>query len=179
MTPADKPPSAIDPLLFRRVMGRFATGVTVVSFLRAGKPVGMTVNTLLSVSLDPPLVLVSVRETSSFVGSVGIGDRYGISILSERQGHLGPHFSRQAKRHAEVRFEEHGDIPLVADSLAQMVVRVVDIHPAGDHLLFIAEVEHLAHGPEAQPLIFFSGRYKKIHAHDPDTEWNVADEDPS
>jgi flavin reductase (DIM6/NTAB) family NADH-FMN oxidoreductase RutF len=166
---------AIDPQLFRRVMGRFATGVTVVSFLRGGKPAGMTVNTLLSVSLDPPLVLISVRKASSFVDDVRVGSRYGISILSEKQHMLGPHFSAHPGRDVSVQFKEHDGIPLIADSLAQIVARVVDIHPAGDHLLFIAEIEHLAHGPEAQPLIFFSGRYKQIHAHDPTAGWSGPD----
>ena len=153
------PAPAVDPQLFRRVMGRFATGVTVVSFLRDGKPAGMTVNTLLSVSLNPPLILISVRKTSSFVANVRVGGRYGISILSEQQHRLGPHFSSHASQSTDIQFEQHAGIPLIAGSLAQVVARVVDIHPAGDHLLFIAEIEHLAHGPEAQPLIFFSGRY--------------------
>ena len=179
MTDAPDQVRPIDPQLFRRVMGRFVTGVTVVSFLRAGKPAGMTVNTFLSVSLDPPLILISVRKASSFVDNVRVGSRYGISILSERQHHLGPHFSRQAKQAADVTFEEHAGMPLIVGSLAQMVARVVDIHPAGDHLLFIAEIEHLAHGLEAQPLIFFSGRYKQIHANDPAIEWSVPDEEPS
>jgi flavin reductase (DIM6/NTAB) family NADH-FMN oxidoreductase RutF len=177
MTQHDETAPAIDPLLFRRVMGRFATGVTVVSFLRAGKPVGMTVNTLLSVSLEPPLVLISVRKASSFVDNVRVGGRYGISILSEAQRKLGPHFSTRPKESAAIRFEEHASIPLLAGSLAQIVARVVDIHPAGDHLLFIGEIEHLAHGPEARPLIFFSGRYKQIHAHDPATGWNAPDDE--
>lgn len=170
-----KPAQAIDPQLFRRVMGRFATGVTVVSFLRAGQPAGMTVNAFLSVSMDPPLILISVRKGSSFVEHVRVGSRYGINILSEQQRKLGPHFANRPEQDAEVRFEDHAGTPLLAGSLGQIVARVVDIHPAGDHLLFIAEIEHLAHGPEAQPLIFFSGRYKQIHAHDPMVQWTTMD----
>lgn len=165
----------IDPQLFRRVMGRFATGVTVVSFLRGEQPAGMTVNSFLSVSMDPPLTLISVRKASSFVDHVGVGSRFGINILSEQQRKLGPHFANRPEQDVEVRFRDHGGAPLLEGSLAQIVVRVVDIHPAGDHLLFIAEIEHLAHGPEAQPLIFFSGRYKQIHAHDPMVQWNAMD----
>ena len=166
------PPNAtqaqtIDADLFRRVMGRFATGVTVVSFLRDGRPAGMTVNAFLSVSLEPPLVLVSVRKASRFVRHVRSGDRCGINILSEQQRHLGPHFANRPEQEVDARFSDHAGTPLLDGSLAQIVARVVDIHPAGDHLLFIAEIEYLAHGPEAQPLIFFSGRYKQIHAHDP------------
>lgn len=162
----------IDPQLLRRVMGRFATGVAVVSFLRAGKPAGMTVNSFLSVSLSPPLILISVRETSNFVEHVRVGDRCGINILSEAQRKLGPHFANRPEQDVDVHFDHHAGTPLLEGSLAQIVARVADIHPAGDHLLFIAEIEHLAHGPEAQPLIFFSGRYKQIHAHDPLVQWN-------
>lgn len=157
----------VDPTLFRRVMGRFATGVAVVSFLRGGQAAGMTVNSFMSVSLDPPLVLISVRRASVFVEHMRVGGHCGINILSEQQRKLGPHFANRPEKSLDVRFEGHEGTPLVAGSLAQMVARVIDIHPAGDHLLFIAEIEHLAHGPEAQPLIFFSGRYKQIHAHDP------------
>lgn len=161
------PAHAIDPELFRRVLGRFATGVTVVSFLRDGVPAGMTVNAFLSVSLEPPLVLVSVRKGSRFVEHVHLGDRCGINILSEQQRHLGPHFASQPEQEVVAHFSDHAGTPLLDGSLAQIIARVVDIHPAGDHLLYIAEIEHLAHGPDAQPLIFFSGRYKQIHAHTP------------
>ncbi|HEX5960713.1 MAG TPA: flavin reductase family protein [Rhodanobacteraceae bacterium] len=166
---------AIDPHLFRRVMGRFATGVTVVSFLREGKPAGMTVNAFLSVSLTPPLILVSVRKTSSFVEHVRVGSRCGVNILSETQRKLGPHFANHPEQDVDVHFQDHAGTPLLDGSLAQIVARVVDIHPAGDHLLFIAEIEHLAYGPDAQPLIFFSGRYKQIHAHDPIVQWHAED----
>jgi flavin reductase (DIM6/NTAB) family NADH-FMN oxidoreductase RutF len=175
MNTAAKSAQTIDPILFRRVMGRFATGVTVVSFARAGHPAGMTVNSFLSVSMEPPLILISVRKASSFVEHVRVGSRCGINILSEQQRKLGPHFANRPEPDADVRFHDHAGTPLLDGSLAEIVARVVDIHPAGDHLLFIAEIEHLAHGPEAQPLIFFSGRYKQIHAHDPMVLWNAVD----
>ncbi|MGH8114794.1 MAG: flavin reductase family protein [Rhodanobacteraceae bacterium] len=168
-------PRRIDPHLFRQVMGRFATGVTVVSFLRNGVPAGMTVNAFLSVSLEPPLVLISVRKASNFVDHVAVGDRCGISILSERQRKLGPHFAGGDEREITAEFRDRAGIPMLAGSLAEIIARVVDIHPAGDHLLYIAEIEHLMHGPETQPLIFFSGRYKQIHAHDPILGWEAVD----
>ena len=175
MTDAADQAHSIDPQLFRRVMGRFATGVTVVSFKRTGQPVGMTVNSFLSVSMEPPLILISVRKASGFVEHVRVGSRFGINILSEQQRKLGPHFANRPEPGANARFHDHAGTPLLDDSLAHIVARVVDIHPAGDHLLFIAEIEHLAHGREAQPLIFFSGRYKQIHAHDPAVQWSAAD----
>ena len=175
MTHDAAPACRLDPQLFRRVMGRFATGVAVVSFLRAGKAAGMTVNTFLSVSVDPPLVLISVRRTSSFVEHVQVGSRYGVNILSEQQCKLGPHFANRPEQDVEANFHNHEGTPLLDGSLGQVVARVIDIHPAGDHLLFIAEIEHLAYGPEAQPLIYFSGRYKQIHAHDPMTQQDATD----
>lgn len=175
MTEAAAQTHPIDPQLFRRVMGRFATGVTVVSFMRTNRPVGMTVNSFLSVSMEPPLILISVRKASSFVEHVRVGSRFGINILSEQQRKLGPHFANRPGPDVNARFHDHAGTPLLDDSLAHIVARVVDIHPAGDHLLFIAEIEHLEHGPEAQPLIFFSGRYKQIHAHDPLAQWNAVD----
>lgn len=148
-------------------MGRFATGVAVVSYLRDGKPAGMTVNTFLSVSLDPPLVLVSVRRTSGFTRHVGVGSRVGINILSERQSGHAARFANRPRQDLDARFSDHAGTPLLDGSLAQIVARIVDIHSAGDHLLYIGAVEHLAHGPEAQPLIYYSGRYKQVQAHDP------------
>lgn len=166
---------AIDPNLFRSVMGRFATGVTVVSFMREGKPVGMTVNAFMSVSMEPPMVLVSVRRTSSFTAHVAVGTRYGVNVLSEAQEQLAPHFANRPAEAVAVSFRDHLGTPLIDGSLAQIIARVVDVHPAGDHLLYIATIEHLWRGPEARPLIFFSGKYKQIHAHESSVQWNAMD----
>ena len=156
-------------------MGRFATGVAVVSFLRDGVPSGMTVNAFMSVSLSPPLVTVSVRRASSFNDHVALGAHYGVNILTDEQQHLGGHFAGQAARDASVTFSMDHGTPLLENSLAHIVARVVDIHPAGDHLLYIGEVERLIVGAEAKPLIFFTGRYKQIAAHEPSMQWSALD----
>ncbi|MEO6688975.1 MAG: flavin reductase family protein [Dokdonella sp.] len=174
MTTASSLP-AIDPQVFRGVMGRFATGVTVVSFVRDGEPAGMTVNAFMSVSLDPPLVLVSVRRQSSFTTHVEVGTRYGVNVLSEAQEHLAPHFAGRPSEGVVVPFSDHQGTPLIEGSLAHVIARVVDVHEAGDHLLYIAAIEHLWHGPEVRPLIFFSGKFKQIHAHEPTVQWNAVD----
>lgn len=165
--PPDAPPCpAIDLQLFRQVMGRFATGVTVVSFLHAGQPTGMTVSAFLSASLEPPLVLVSAGRRSRFVADVGLGQRFGINILGEAQRALGPYFANHPRPDAAIRFIDHAGTPLLEGCLAHVVVRVTDIHPAGDHLLYIAAVEHLARGAAAAlPLVFFAGRYRQLRAH--------------
>jgi flavin reductase (DIM6/NTAB) family NADH-FMN oxidoreductase RutF len=163
------PPSAAtrDSQIFRRVMGKFSTGVAVVTFLRGASPAGITVNSFLSVSADPPLVLVSLRKESSVIHHLGVGDRYGVSFLTEAQLDLGLHFAGNPVPGLTPEFHAWQGTPLLPDSLAQIVARVVDVHAAGDHFLYIAEIEHLWQGPEARPLIFYSGRYKQIHAHEP------------
>ncbi|MCA0244541.1 MAG: flavin reductase family protein [Proteobacteria bacterium] len=165
--------ATVDPALFRAVMRRFATGVTVISHRRAdGTPAGMTANAFLSVSMTPPLVLVSVRRQSAFNGQVGLGDGYGVNFLAEHQQHLSAHFGgRRDERLQPPFFASPGGVPLLQGSLAHAVARVVDIHPAGDHLLVIGEIEHLACGAEAPPLIFYGGAYKQLHAHEPPVHW--------
>ncbi len=148
-------------------MGRFSTGVAVVTFLRDGKPAGITVNSFLSVSTDPPLILVSLRRESSVIHHLDVGDCYGVSFLTEDQLDIGLHYSGKPIEDLDVAFDEKDGTPLIRGSLAQVIGRVVDVHEAGDPFLYIAGVEHLWQGPESKPLIFYSGRYKQIHAHEP------------
>jgi len=157
-------------------MGRFATGVTVVSFMREGAPAGMTVNAFMSVSMSPPLVLVSVRRESNFNEHVRAGTRYGVNILTNAQQQVGGQFASAAARECAGGFSMQDDTPLLRDSLAHVIARVVDIYPAGDHLLYVGEVETLLLGEEAKPLIFFTGRYKHIEADEPSMEWNATDD---
>lgn len=157
-------PDAIDPQAFRAVMGRFATGVTVVTYLADGEPAAMTANAFMSVSLSPPLVLVSVRRTSRFASQVMRGDRYGVSFLHEGQEHLSRHFGGQPIPSLKSPFVACGDMPVIEGALAQVVATVEDVHPAGDHLLYVGRVERLTQGPAAQPLLFSGGQYRQVQA---------------
>jgi flavin reductase (DIM6/NTAB) family NADH-FMN oxidoreductase RutF len=141
----------------RQVMGRFATGVTVVTTIDRDTIHGMTANAFLSVSLRPPLVLVSLGQCrmSEMLPRTG---RYGVSVLACDQEHFAAHFA--AQRHSMVPPEfvwEHG-LPLLDGALAHLVCRVVDVHPAGDHVLWIGEVEHVHHR-DGEPLLFYTGRF--------------------
>lgn len=171
---ASLPQSTIDPAVFRAIMGRFATGVTIISYWRDKEPAGITANAFLSVSMDPPLILVSVRNSSKFLQHVALGDYYGVNFLTEHQQDLSSHFGGRNIAGLQAPFNVSHQAPLIEGCLAHLVARVVDIHPAGDHMLFIAQVEHLRRGIEARPLIFYSGAYKKIHTHNPEL-WNFAD----
>lgn len=162
----------IDAAALRAVMRRFATGVTVVSHMRDGLPTGMTANAFLSVSLTPPLVLVSVRQASMFTRQVTLGEHYGVNFLAEHQQRLSAHFGGCRDEGLQPRFSDWRGVPLLEGSLAHIVARVVDIHPAGDHLLYIAEIEYLCCGDEAPPLLFYSGNYKQLNAYEPPVRWH-------
>ena len=142
---------------FRQVMGRFATGVTVVTTVERDTVHGMTANGFLSVSLRPPLVLVSLGRCKMNEMLPRSG-RYGISVLSHEQQHFAAHFAAQKPSPVEPTFAWQGDLPLLEGSLAHLVCRVVDVHRAGDHVLWIGEVEYLDHRDD-EPLLFYTGRF--------------------
>ena len=157
--------TGFDPKLFRDVMGHFATGVTVVSYLCDGEARGMTANAFMSVSLDPPLAMVSVRRGARFAAVVSQGDSFGVNFLLESQQSLSTHFGGRPLAELASPFEENRGTPLVRGSLAQLVLRTVDVHEAGDHLLYIGQVEHMALGEERKPLVFYGGVYKQVNIH--------------
>jgi flavin reductase (DIM6/NTAB) family NADH-FMN oxidoreductase RutF len=141
----------------RRVMGRFATGVTVVTTVERDTIHGMTANSFLSVSLRPPLVLVSLgrcRMNEMLCRT----ERYGVSILGHDQEHLAAHFAAQKPSPVAPSFTWENGVPLLDGALAHVVCQVVDSHRAGDHVLWIGQVEHLHHR-EGEPLLFYTGRF--------------------
>jgi flavin reductase (DIM6/NTAB) family NADH-FMN oxidoreductase RutF len=141
----------------RQVMGRFATGVTVVTTTHRDTIHGMTANAFLSVSLHPPLVLVSLGRCrmSEMLPRTG---RYGVSVLASDQEHFAAHFAGQRISPIDPEFVWHNDLPLLEGALAHVGCRVVDVHSAGDHVLWIGEVEHLSHR-DGEPLLFYTGRF--------------------
>ena len=142
---------------FRQVMGRFATGVTVVTTVERDVVHGMTANGFLSVSLRPPLVLVSLGRCRMNEMLPRSG-RYGISVLSHEQQHFAAHFAAQKSSPVEPTFSWQNGLPLLEGALAHLVCRVADVHRAGDHVLWIGEVEYLAHRDD-EPLLFYTGRF--------------------
>ena len=142
---------------FRQVMGRFATGVTVVTTVDRDTVHGMTANGFLSVSLRPPLVLVSLGrcKMNELLPRSG---RYGVSVLSHEQEHFAAHFAAQKTAAVEPTFTWQKGLPLLEGALAHLVCRVVDVHRAGDHVLWIGEVEYIDHRDD-EPLLFYTGRF--------------------
>lgn len=152
----------IDPREFRNTLGRFATGITVITTLQHGEVIGMTANAFISVSLEPPLILVSVDNKARMHQALLQAERYGVSMLAESQQSLSNHFAGRPDNHADIRLEARQGMPLLADAIAYIVARIVEAHPAGDHTLFIGEVEFLEHRP-GNPLLYYSGQYRHLH----------------
>ena len=151
----------IDTRQFRNALGRFASGVTVLTAEAEGKMHGMTANAFISVSLDPPLILVSLDNRSNMHRILPTVRRFGISVLAEDQDAHSNHFAGHPSPDLHVRVVHRNGIPMVGGAVAYFVVEVADIHPAGDHTLYIARVEHFE-ANEGRPLLFFSGRYHRM-----------------
>jgi flavin reductase (DIM6/NTAB) family NADH-FMN oxidoreductase RutF len=153
-----------DPsVALRRTLGMFATGVTIIT-TRVGEQVhGMTANAFMSVSLEPPLVLISVDRRTKMCTLLHEGSTYGVSVLCEGQSALSDRFAgRPGSADApEPRFEVIHDTPVVEGALAGFVARVARSYWGGDHSLFLGRVEFARTGAGA-PLLFHGGRYERL-----------------
>jgi flavin reductase (DIM6/NTAB) family NADH-FMN oxidoreductase RutF len=154
---------------YRRALGQFATGVTVVTARASdGRRIGVTVNSFSSVSLNPPLILWSLaRQTPSFTDFANC-PYFAVNVLEAKQHHLSRQFSTPvADRFAGVDFTEgKAGVPIVGGAIAHFVCRKVKQYDGGDHAIFVGEVEEYKYS-DGEPLVFHSGRYR-IATHHPD-----------
>jgi len=146
---------------FRRTLGMFATGVTVITTLVDEQIHGMTANAFMSVSLQPPLILISVDRRAKMNNLLREGVRYGVSVLEERQSVLSDRFAGRGGDGPEPDFELVHDTPLVEGALAHLVAAVVRSYWGGDHSLFLGRVEYVRYG-EGTPLLFHGGGYGRV-----------------
>ena len=148
---------------YRNALARFATGVTVVTALENGKTHGLTANAFVSVSLDPPLVLVSLDNRSRMHRILPVAGRFGISVLAEDQKVLSDHFAGAKAYDAQIQFITRSETVLLDGAVAYFAVRVVDVHPAGDHTLYVGMVEYFECRDD-KPLLFYAGKYQQLLA---------------
>ena len=146
---------------FKNVLGRFASGVTVLTTIVAEEVQGMTASAFVSVSLEPALVLVSLDKEANLHNILPKNAGFGISILSEGQMEISDHFAGRNVDEVEVHFVEIAGASLIEGAIAHIVADVVQVHPAGDHTLFVGEVRYLE-SYEGKPLIFYRGEYNKL-----------------
>lgn len=153
----------MDDKAFRRAMGKFATGVTVITTCLQGEVHGMTANAFVSVSLDPRLILVSISKNAKMLETMKESGSFAVSVLSQEQKEMSVYFAGQAQERREIEFTWVNDMPVLPNSLAALVCDVYDAHAAGDHTLFIGKVNHIT-THELEPLLFFGGNYRILQA---------------
>ncbi len=158
----------IDATSYRRIIGQFATGVTVVTTAVDDRFHGITANALTSVSLDPLLLLVCVDKEAHGHEELTDAGRFGVNILSDEQEDLSNLFAtKAAPEQGQLRggvpypLGPHGT-PLLEGCLAYVECDIVDSHKGGDHTIFIGQVLGAETLREAPPLLFFQGRYGRL-----------------
>jgi 3-hydroxy-9,10-secoandrosta-1,3,5(10)-triene-9,17-dione monooxygenase reductase component len=159
----------IEPVRFRDVLGHLPTGVTIVAAHGREGPVGMAVNSVTSVSLDPPMILVCPARTSTTWPAIREAGRFCVNVLSCHHEDLTRRFAVKADRFAGVAYESRPAGPALSDAVAWIECEHEAEHPAGDHFVVIARVTGLDVAPAGplEPLVFFRGHYGSFvpHAH--------------
>ena len=161
--------SAFDPREFRKALGSFATGVTIITTRAAdGTPVGLTVNSFNSVSLNPPLVLWSLENASLSLPVFREAPHWAVHVLASDQEELSGRFARRgATKFSGLALEEGvGGIPLLTGCSARFQCRNAFQYDGGDHVIFVGEVERFDRS-EAPPLVFHGGRYAHATRREP------------
>ncbi len=148
----------VDVPLFRRVMSRFATGVTVISAEAGGEVRGMTANAFMSGSLEPPLCVISVALKAHMHGHLLSAARFGVSILAKGQESLSTYFAGHSRDHLGAEFERLGEVPLLKGASAVIAAETEICHACGDHTLFVGRITHMRDYDRA-PLVFHGGHY--------------------
>jgi flavin reductase (DIM6/NTAB) family NADH-FMN oxidoreductase RutF len=160
---------AVDAREFRRGLGQFASGVTVVTTKDAlGQPQGLTASSFCSVSLDPPLVLVCVDNRLLARSAIADSGLFAVSVLSESQEAISRRFAAGgADKFTGVDLVPgRSGVPLVSGALCHLECRLAAAHPAGDHTIFVGEVEHLEATP-GRPLLYHESGYHRLDAGEP------------
>lgn len=164
LTAPANPTPARDPRAFRDALARFATGVAFVTAAPDGEPAGLIVNSLASVSLEPPLVSFSPSRGSLTWSRIRRAGHVGVNVLGQQH----ERFVARATPPGANRFADldwkigRGGAPLLTDALATIECEIVAEHPAGDHWIVVAQVNNLHISPTKDPLIFFAGAYRAL-----------------
>jgi len=158
----------VDADAFRDALGRFATGVTVVTYADEDGDHGITVNSFTSLSLSPPLVLWNCDVEATTHDRLDEGDAYAVNVLAADQQWLSDRFAGAHQEMADPFDDvpvERGvtGSPLIEDTLATIDCTVEAVHPGGDHSILVGRVEELGVGdPDADPLLFYRGEYREM-----------------
>lgn len=150
----------IAPELFRDVLGHLPTGVTVMAALDPDGPVGMAANSVTSVSLHPPLVLVCPAKASATWPRIREAGHFCLNVMASDQERLARRFSKRGlERFEDVPWRARPSGPGLEGALAWIECTILEEYSAGDHTIVIARVDALEAADEGEPLVFFRGRY--------------------
>lgn len=174
------PPAALDPIVFRNVVGHFASGVTVITTTVDGELFGTTASAVSSLSMEPPMMLACLNRSSSTHDAVVKAGYFGINILAEEQGDLAMKFGRKGADKFDgvaVTASAHGGVPMIDGALAQIVCRVDETPTGGTHTVFLGLVQEASAREGAEPLAYYRGtfgrleRVKELAAYDAVRTW--------
>ena len=164
---APAPPApATDARTFRDALGRFATGVAFVTAAPEGEPAGLIVNSLTSVSLEPPLVSFSPARSSLTWARMRRAGRFGVNVLGRQHEQFAVRSTPAgADRFAGLDWQPGPNgAPLLTDALAALECEIVAEHPAGDHWIVLGRVDDLRIPPIVDPLLFYAGAFRTLRA---------------
>ena len=156
---------ALDPRAFRQALGQFASGVAVITASDVkDTPIGMTMSSFNSVSLDPPLILFSVDNKAKSLPAMLEAKGYAVNLLSRRQEHLSNQFAKALsdKWQSVEHSLGHAQAPLLQGALAHFECEPYAHHEGGDHTIFVGRVLKFNYHPDEEPLIFFRGKYNSV-----------------
>lgn len=160
----------VDGALYRQVMGRFATGITVITTELDGRVHGMTANAFMAGSLEPPMCLISVRHEAKIHALLKASGRYGVSVLSEEQQYLSNHFAGRPMPGVRPEFAALAGVRVLERAVAVVAADVVETVECGDHTLFVGHILEMQCAPKS-PLLFYGGRYARVDRDQPIEEF--------
>jgi flavin reductase (DIM6/NTAB) family NADH-FMN oxidoreductase RutF len=158
--------TAIEPSVFRRVLGHLPTGVTVITSEQVDGPVGMACNSVTSVSLEPPLISFCPARTSETWPALRAARRFCVNVMANHHEPAARAFAwKGINRFAGITHHPRAGGPALDDAVAWLDCEIRAEHEAGDHLIVVAEVVGLEARTDAAPLVFFGGRYGTVVPH--------------
>ena len=161
-----RPSMTIDPQELRRVMGHFATGVTVITTKdKEGGPNGLTANAFMSLSLNPPLILISVDKSATCYSCFELHNGFTVNFLSEGQEEISRRFATKGiDKFAEINWREGSNGAAILDGvLGHIECKVTQSYDGGDHTIVVGEILDVNASGE-RPLLFFKGKYQRLPA---------------
>jgi flavin reductase (DIM6/NTAB) family NADH-FMN oxidoreductase RutF len=152
---------------YRQAIGRFATGVTVITTQDADRLAGMTASAVASLSLDPPLLLVCISNRLPTHTALERSRQFGVNVLGEGDDRLALRFATPAPdKFAGLKVDTERGVPLLDCAIARFVCDVHECLPGGDHSIFIGAIRHCEHVPSRRPLLYFASGFGGIQQPD-------------